>query len=211
MPHTVPALISSNDSDWQSFKSGDEDYYLRVAGSAIRKYVGWHLWPSKTVTVTKIQTGSQGLVMLPSRHVTDVTEVLVENQTDPENPTVLDPGQYTWFEGGWIQRTGAALGGWGWGWPGAYYYGPDAPYYLPVYNFGLVDVTFTHGYDILPDDIKQVAFELATSTMTVQPGLGNIKEVQSPQYKTVFGQTPGLNLNPNQTSRLANYRLGRFA
>jgi hypothetical protein len=211
MPKTVPDLLSSKDPDWQSFKTGDEDYYLRVAGTAIRTYCGWHLFPSKTVTATKLQTGSQGIVMLPSRYVTAVSQVLIENPDPTGDGDVLDPSQYQWFEGGWIQRTGQAFGGWGWGWPGAYYYGPESPYYLPVYNFGLVDVTFTHGYDVLPDDVKQVAYELAKGILTVGPGVTNVKEVQSPQYRTVFGQASGLTLNDQQKGRLANYRIGRFA
>jgi hypothetical protein len=199
----VQDLIDPNDPDWQKFKSGDEDYYLNAAGEEIRNYCGWHLYPSVTETVTKREIGSHGVIILPTRHVTSLTSLVVGNNT-------VDPAQYTWFEGGWIQLTGAAPGGWAWGWPGAYFYGPDAPYYLPVYNFGLADVTMTHGYDVLPAPIKEVAYELAKGTITVGAGTSNIKEIQSPQYKTVFGQAPGLTLNCDQKGRLADYRIGGF-
>jgi hypothetical protein len=206
----IPDLIGVTDPDWQSFLTSDPAYYLRVAGAAIRKYCGWHLWPSMTVTKTKLMTGSDGIVMLPSRYVTDVSQVVMENRDPGLDPVTLDPDSYKWFEPGWVQWIGSGCG-WGWGWPGAYYYGPDTPYYLPVTNYGLADVTFTHGYDELPDDIKQVAFELTKGILTIGPGVTNVKEVQSPQYKTVFGQASGLTLNDQQKGRLANYRIGRFA
>jgi hypothetical protein len=204
-------LVQANDPDWADFQSGDPDYYLRVAGTTLRKYCGWHLFPSKSETITKREIGSHGIIDLPTRYITAVASVVVENRTDPENPITVDPTQYVWFPEGNIQLTTSAPGGWSWGWPGAYFYGPDAPYYLPVYNFGLCDVTLTHGYDILPDDVKQIAFELAKSSMKLAPsGIGNVKEVGSPQYKTVFGTTPGMTLTPDQKCKLANYRVGGF-
>lgn len=206
-------LIDPNDPDWAKFQQGDEEWYLAVAGDALREYCGWHLWPSVTETMTKRMVESKGIITLPTRYVTDVSAVVMQGNNEPNanEPISVDPESYTWFPGGWIQLITPAPGGWGWGWPGAYYYGPDAPYYLPMYNFGLADVTLTHGYDVLPRDIKQVAFELSKTAQAMASTVpGNVKEVGSPQYKAVFGTAPGLTLNGDQKCRLANYRVGAF-
>ena len=65
-------LLDINDPDWASFKSGDEDWYLAVAGDYLRVYCGWHLWPSITETITQLMIESMGIITLPSRHITDV-------------------------------------------------------------------------------------------------------------------------------------------
>ena len=67
-------------------------------------------------------------------------------------------------------------------------------------------VSFSHGFDVVPADIKEVAYELALSTTVLRAG--NIKEIQTPGFRLQPGQDWGANLSTNQKNRLANYRIG---
>jgi hypothetical protein len=204
---TVPPLVTIEDPDYQKFKDGDEAYLLEVACDAIRDYCGWHISPSLTQTKPQLHVGSKGIVMLPSRYVTDVAEVKIHNLNPDDEVVVLDPDTYAWFEGGWIERL--HLSSWGWGWPGAYF-GPDAPYYQPNYASLMVDVTMTHGYETLPTNIKQIAFELAHSTGATKGLISGVKTIQSPQYSTTFADAvkAGMNFSDEQMHIMDNYRLG---
>jgi hypothetical protein len=196
----VQDLVSTADPDWQAFQTKDPDWFLKVAGDAIRIYCGWHLFPN--VQATKVSPiGAKGIIMLRSRYVTDVSNVTVFPKSN--DPCVLDPERdYTWYADGWIQRNGWPL--WGDTYSG-YYYGND-PYYLPVFQAGEAQVTFNHGYDVLPNPVKEVAYELALST--IQMRAGNIKEIATPGFRLAPGQCFGLSLNDEQKNRLANFRIG---
>lgn len=60
---------------------------LEAASSAIRNYVGWHLYPSADCSLTMnlqdrrvTRVGCDLLVQLPAKYVTEVTQVLVGTQ-----------------------------------------------------------------------------------------------------------------------------------
>jgi hypothetical protein len=203
----LPPLVTIDDPDYAKYKAGDEEYLLRVACAAIRDYCGWHIAPSLTETKTQLKVGSKGIVMLPSRYVTDVAEVKVHNHDPTAEVVVIDPNNYEVFQQGWLE--GVTYQVWGWGWPGAYY-GPDAPYYQPVQSVLLVDVTMTHGYDELPDNIKQIAFELAHTTGTTGQLISGVKSITSPQYSTTFSDAvkAGMTFSDDQMHTLDDYRLG---
>ena len=63
------------DVGWPSSVSDDDAY---AAGDAIRRECGWHIAPSKTVTVG-VEAGGGRILSLPSLHVTAVTSVLDSN------------------------------------------------------------------------------------------------------------------------------------
>jgi hypothetical protein len=217
----VQDLLNTNDSDWAAFSRGDPEYLLRTAGRTIRQYCGWHLFPSLQMTLNNLVIGSNGAIMLPSLHVTDVESVVLQTGIDADDTVTMDPDQYTWFDYGKVQPAGLFW------WSGsytAYYYGPDSPAYVPWMNYGWATVTFTHGYDSLPEDIKQVAFEMARASGASGttggggqlPANTNIKEVASPGFRLVLGGagqgmggtgTVG-SLTENQKNRLASYRIG---
>lgn len=200
----LDSLVGADDPDWVKFQEDDPEWYLRVAGRAIRQYVGWHLFPNIQVTVEHIRTGSNGIIMLPSRHVTQVDWLTIQTGADP----VLIPAvDYEVYEAGWIQRKGWAY--WNDWYYSGYYYGND-PYYLPVTQPGIAAACLWHGYNELPDDVKQVAFELAEQAMTVRSG--NVKQLDAPGgYKVITTQAFGLTLNKDQMDRLASYRIGQVA
>lgn len=185
-------LIPVDDPDWIAYKDGDESFYLRAAGDAIRRYCGWHIWPSLTVTVPKLRVGSGGIIMLPSLYVTDVDDVQVGD-------SVLDPADYMWFQEGYVQVPVAAA------WTGGYYgYLPGG--YLPGANVGrYAEVTMTSGYAEVPAEIKQVVFELVNSVSDVPAG--NVKEIETPGFRLELSGFSGLNLNEAQMGRLAAFKL----
>ena len=201
MLHDLQNLLDANDPDWQKFSSQDPEWFLRVAGSAIRVYCGWHIYPNLQQTCPQLPIGAKGIIMLPSKYVTDVSNVTAFPNTD--TPVVLDPAtDYLWDEAGWVQRTGYPS----WADSYGYYYGPPNWTALPVWQAGIASVTFNHGYQVCPVDIKEVAYELALSTTEMRAGF--IKEVQTPGFRLQPGQDFGANLTVNQRNRLANYRIG---
>ena len=188
----MASMLTPADPDYVAFKSGDETYYLDLAWAFIQRWCGWHISPSLTMTVPKLFIGSAGLVMLPSLHVTDVSEVLIG-----ENPTPLLDSDYTWFRQGFIHLNGVYAAGSAWsGFWGGY-----------NHDRRQVAVTMTHGYDTVPIDLKQVAYELVNSTADMPSG--NVKDIQTPGFRLQFSQAAGFNLNDGQAERLSPYKLSR--
>lgn len=90
-------LVSEQDPDWARFRDDDPEYFLRAAGQVIRVFVGWHIYPNITQTVEQLAVGTRGLIMLPSRHVTQVEQVTL---CHGEHPHTLQPDEYVWHEAG---------------------------------------------------------------------------------------------------------------
>lgn len=193
-----PDLVLPNDPAWTAFKNQDETWFLKAASDEVRRYCGWHLTPSVTATYTQLPIGQKGIIMLPSRHVTAVTEVSVDIN-DNAGPQILDPDSYEWFEAGWIESS----------WPtdvaGGFYYG-YGPAFLPTPQGGLADVTMTHGWDVLPNDIKEVVMELAAQG-AMHAAASNVEEVASPGFKLKLREG-GMAMSGSQKCRLASYKIG---
>lgn len=194
----MESLLTTQDPDWASFQNQDADFYVRAAGAEVRRHCGWHIFPSVTETVTDLRIGSQGIIELPSMHVTAVASVALQTPGVLMSAVTLDPGSYTWFDYGVIEAA-AAMGD---GWSG-FYYGPGSYAPAPTGQYGLATVTFTHGYAAVPDDVKSVVFELASSALEMNAG--NVKSVETPGFRLQPTQNFGVNLNREQMSRLASY------
>ena len=190
-------LVTTTDPDWIAYQEGDDSYLLRAAGESIRRWCGWHITPSLTATVPKLHVGSAGIIMLPSLYVTDVSEVVVNGET-------FQPDSYIWHEEGYIQVPVTAS------WS-CHDYGYRPGGYLPTVNFGgPVEVTMTHGYDDLPVEIKQVAFEMAGAAAELPPG--NISQIQTPGFMLKMGGSGGyggLSMTASQCDRLSVFKLSR--
>jgi hypothetical protein len=227
-------LLLVTDPDWAKAQANDPEWILRATGATIRSYCGWHISPSITEVVPKLEIGSNGILMLPSLYVTDVDSVVFYQYRDapyypsppysePVNPpnsywpgSLLRPTSYRWFQEGYIEPAGAPyVSHWG---------------YLPNTTGGYATVTFTHGYESCPEDIKMVAYELAQAAIALGGGSdgggsgigmlpGGIKGISSPGFSLTLGgsgsggsgTSMGMNLNDDQKSRLANYRIGGVA
>lgn len=189
-----------NDPDWVNFQANDPAWNLKLAGAAVRRYCGWHIYPNIQQTADNLEIGSQGIIQLPSLYVTDVQSVMVQDPSGV-NHRFLDPAGYDWYQYGTVEPIG-----WGnWGSSRSYSYGPDNWTYAPAYQTGLATVTFNSGYEEVPADIKGVAFELAQTNIEVSSG--NVKEIQTPGFRLQLMQAYGANLNPAQKNRLDTFRL----
>lgn len=173
----MPDLFSPDDQDWADFKDRNPEYLLRVAGSFLQEYLGWHVSPSLTETLS-VTVGQRGIIMLPSRYVTAVTQLKISD-------TVLDvETDYTWEKGGWIETRRVFFSEW-----------PNK-----------AEVTFTHGYADCPLEIKQVAYELVNSVL--DSPAGNVTQLSTPAgYRVSLAMPAGFNLNAGQIQLLAGYKL----
>jgi len=149
-----------------------------AAAEQIRNFCNWHVAPVVTETVTFDGTGS-ALLMLKSLRVTAVGEVLVNGSA------VTD---YTWSKGGYLWRSA--------GWGGCNY--PDG------YLLGSITVTFTHGYETCPAELRAVLQLMSTQGMQTAPvsvQVGNVRVQQSP------AQTAGVLGTDAFVSTLNRYRV----
>lgn len=191
MPAIVP-LVSKEDPDYASFQSGDDTFFLNAAGREVRKYCGWHIYPSKVEENVRREITRGGVILLKSLYVTDVSSVIVDGRTlvppPPAGQSWDAPGQprpeYRWETAGIIHRTWPS-------WP----------------RDDWATVSFTHGYDELPEDIKAVVFELAIKAKELPAG--NIRSIGTAGFQYTLGQL-GLGLDDLQRNRLADYRIVTF-
>lgn len=71
----------------------DDQFWINAATSAVRRYCGWHVTPEHEETL--VLDGSGGpVIQLPSKHVVDVTAVLVAGS----------PVEADWSEVGLLSR-----------------------------------------------------------------------------------------------------------
>jgi hypothetical protein len=195
-----PDLLDPADPDWLKFQNQDPDWFLHVAGEAIRVYCGWHIYPNLALTIPNLPIQSKGIIQVPSTFVTDVASVTIQDPNG-ENPWLLDPTQYTWFDYGVIEPTSVQQ----WTQYAGYYYGPDNWSFLPIYQFGYATVACNSGFPEVPTPVKEVAYELTTTTTEVSAG--NVKEIQTPGFRLSLMQAYGATLSADQKNRLSPYRL----
>ncbi|QBP29672.1 head-to-tail adaptor [Mycobacterium phage Typha] len=132
-------------------------------------------------TVTeRVPLGERGLIVLKTMHLTAVTSVVVNGEE-------LDPEDYDWEACGVITRTRPSW--------------PNSP--RPK-----ATVTFTHGYTDCPPNVAMVVLELASlaKEMPASPA----KDVYAGPFRMSLANQLGNSLNPDQKSRLANYRVTEF-
>ena len=184
-------LFSVTDPEWTAYESHNPAYLLKVASDRIRNYLGWHLAPEIT-EVVDLPLGERGLVMLPSRHVTNVHSVAVAGHN-------VSSDDFWWSKEGWIELRSNYYG-----WPGK------------------ARVTFNHGYETIPADVREVAYELAKAGSSGGLPVGNsgpVSSLSSPggysvQFMNNARATVAVipsSLSHDQAVRLANYRiLGDF-
>lgn len=189
----MPPLL--NPDDYSTFAEIDSGWFLAAAGAAIRRFCDWHIYPSLTESKYSLM-GGDGTVILRSGHVTGVTSI-----TLPVNSQVIDPSCYFLDPMSSVVhfvRPAGALNSSGW-W--AVPFGGTNAY--PKY-FRHVWVEMTHGYDELPPEVAEVAYELVMRAMEKPAGVAN--KVQAGPYRFEFDPF-GLILSEDQKCRLSPYKL----
>lgn len=179
-------LFSPDDPDLLAQQEGSQEYYLRVAGESIRTYIGWHLAPN-IGQVSEVTVGGKGIAMLPSKYVTLVHGVYL---IDRDSQELVEPRNYYWDQLGWIEF-----------------------FQQPLIGQRL-RVEFRHGYDDVPMNVKAVAYEMVAANANAPVGTSaSVKGMVSPAgYRLEYGSPTsvpgyGFNLNDDQKSRLAAYKL----
>lgn len=131
------------------------------AEAEVQSYCRWHIAPSKTETVTLDGSGALSL-LLPSLHVTDVATVTEHGE---------DVTDYDWSASG-VLRRGSSTPRWG-----SSCYGWSA-------RFRAVTVTFTHGYEAWPLELRAVIERLAARAAESSTGPAVLSQVGSVSYAT---------------------------
>jgi hypothetical protein len=194
----MPPLL--NKDDYGSFANLDLDYWLAAVGDRVRRYLGWHLFPSLTTTSLEFMTGD-GTILLPTRHLTNVVQV-----SPPWDPSQqIDCSAYVWDRRGWIRFLPMAYG---------YAPTPASADLWPIDTARLFDaypkhnrrmsVTFTHGYPEMPPSVAEVCYEVAMRAMEKPAGVAT--QVQAGPYNFKF-QEFGIVLSDDQKNRLSHYKL----
>lgn len=134
---------------------------ITVAGELIRNLCDWHICPS--ITETRQLDGPGGVLLtLPSGHVTDVAsvtevaygEVITDWRLLAGGRVLRGSGYQPFPYGGYYPYSGKDSFEWGWR--------------RGIANY---EVTFTHGYDVIPDDLKGVLISLAESVGETPVGI----------------------------------------
>jgi hypothetical protein len=122
------------------YLAGEAEAIVEQVQAAIRSYCGWHIAGTLTESVILDGHGSSHL-WLPSLHVTAVEEV-----TDSETDLTTD--DYDWSAIGYLERRGA--------------YWSTRP--------RQIEVTFTHGYPVVPPEVIGVAAAIAARAVASPTG-----------------------------------------
>lgn len=183
---TTPDLLGP--SDFNKFKTKDENWFLGAAGETIRDYCHWHIYPSITETI-EAPVGQGGIIMLPSLNVTAVSSVTWDGE-------VLDPNTYEVNSAGFITLGGYChTGG-----TGFVTTGPNGAGLRRRSRY--VTVTMTHGFATLPKAVAEVGFELTGKTLEKPSGVA--KKLRAGPYDIEFNEF-GAGLSETQERRLDPY------
>lgn len=175
---TLAPLVPDDDTDLTDWQAGTQSFYLNAATAEVRKFCGWHVAPNLTVT-QRCSLRAQGYVMLKSTYVTAVDSVVIDGGTlTADTDYFWDPPKP------WIIRTPAHT------------------------HDKFATVTFEHGYEECPPDVKAVVFEVMATAMELPAS--NASQVQTMQYSFHLNPNIGVALSDSQKDRLSTYRLTSF-
>lgn len=147
---------------------------LNIASDLIRNFCGHSITQVEDDEIILDGTGTQ-LLLLPATPVTEVASVEVDGEE-------LEEDDYAWSRRGWIVRTDG-------------YYWPTDP--------SSIAVTYTHGYETVPDSVKGVALALAGR---VVDGSSGIKQESIGSYSVTYAD-PSPTLRANEQAGLEPFRV----
>ena len=158
-----------------------------AALAAIRAYLGWHLTPVRTETVTVSVRHVSRDLPLPSAHIVNIEQVEVWDDWSDTWQT-LDPAEYGWDPIGLLRAK-------------------NKPFMRGLSN---VRITLTHGYE--PEEIPDVYAMVDTIARRARMNMGGIASQSvngaSVSFQTAGGaplSTPLLNI---EKAALDSYRVG---
>lgn len=137
---------------------------LTRAEASVRAYVGWHLAPEKSETITLDGPGSP-VLLLPTLRVSAITAVTEDGQA-------VAPESYEWSSSGVLRRKGSS----------SY----PSPTWGPSWTSSLrgVTVELTHGFDEMPLDVTAIIERLAARASEASKGSALLSQVGQVAYAT---------------------------
>lgn len=177
---TIPDLLSP--TDFQKFKTKDEDWFLGQAGEVIRDYCGWHIAPEISVTNVQAEIGAHGIVVLPTLNLVSVERVELDGFH------LIEGYDFVAHSAGWLQLYGMGCGT------------------TRLGRLSYVTVDMTHGFSDIPKAVAEVGFELASRTIEKPSGV--VTDLTSGPYRFKFGEL-GSVLSDEMKARLGPYRIER--
>lgn len=184
MAFATPSELSAYTKGRISASDPRADDLISGATLAIQRMVGWHVAPVQTDTVLLDGASVGDLLALPSLKVRDVTSIAT---LEWGVSATLDPGLYEWSANGNVRRR------YGYAWP---------------YGFRNVSVTFTHGFDEVPD-LKQVVLQVVAQALSSPTGATREQagQVAMSWATTAPGVSGGLSLLQRDLDVVAAYTL----
>jgi hypothetical protein len=119
---------------------------LAALGAASRRFRGavGHSVGLVTGDAVTLDGNGRESVLLPATHVVAVSQVLLDDEE------LVEGSGFSWSENGYLRRLGC--GRW-----------PD--------RLRCIEVTYDHGYAVIPEDIQEVVIDQARAMFTVVPGV----------------------------------------
>lgn len=156
----------------------DDAKLLAALNAASRRFRGAVRHPVSLVTGDSIVLDGNGRpsLLLPAAPVTAVDSVEVDGE-------VLEAGtSYSWSQDGFLRHLDGC-------WPD---------------RLRCIEVTYSHGYDLVPEDIQEVVIDQAQAIYAVQPGVQQ-KTVGS--QSVTFGAQAATGVTAQWSSVVERYRL----
>ncbi|MFF8879606.1 mobile element protein [Streptomyces flaveolus] len=160
--------------------SAEDPKLLEALRAASSRFVGAVRHPVRLVendTVTLYGDGTDRL-LLPAAPVVSVVSVDLDG-----DPLALGTGYRIRRDVGILRRCGGV-------WP----------------DWGEVTVTYSHGYDPIPDEIEEVVIDQARTIYRVQPG---VQTVQAGGESITYGAQAAIGVTSQWSEAVAAYRLNR--
>jgi hypothetical protein len=135
---------------------------LTRAEASVRAYLGWHLAPEKTETLTLDGPGGP-VLLLPTLRVSELVSITEEDRLVPVD-------DYEWSESGVVRRGRASsYSAWGASWTS---------------RLRGVQVELTHGFPEMPLDVTAIIERLAARASEASKGSALLQQVGQVAYAT---------------------------
>lgn len=157
------------------------DPKLRAAlGAASSRFRGQVRHPVSYVADETLVLDGYGTktVLLPAAPVTAVSELLLDGVE------LVDGTDFEWSQDGYVRRLGCV-------WPN---------------RLRCIQITQSHGYDPIPEDIAEVIIDQARSQYTVRPG---VQSMQVGGQSIGFGAQASIGVTAQWSAMVEKYKLNR--
>ena len=173
--------------DLALFRAGDDEQLLAQAEARVRKMCGWHIAPVRQDTVTVDADPGAPVLFLPTMRIVSVDAIVAENGT------AVSVANYTVHsEEGSLVLHGQNMV------PSMMYPVPPWWYQGPL----SYQVTFTHGYDSVPEDVQKAVMTLAEQARSQQAS-GNLARLRIDDVDRYY-------FDPGQQQSIDDLGLSRY-